>query len=532
MLRPSWIVVFLLSAWFGGVSVHSAAAAEDFVFYHENVMGTSLELRVRADGVEAARWAETEVLGEIDRQSSIFSGYDRASEFSRWQSEPRKPTRVSPELYEMLEASDHWRAQSGGTFDPRVQVLTELWSRCAKEDRLPDSTELIGVKSLFQEPAWRLDPVARTAERLSACPLSLNAIAKGFIVERACNAALRPAKGVRGLLLNVGGDMRVCGDLVRTIGIISPTADSEASEPFAYIEVQNRAVATSGNSQRGFRIQGQWYSHVFDPRSGRPVAQVASATVVAERSADADALDTILNVLSPEEGIRLVDSLPGVECLIVAADGHVSRSKGWSRYERAKPTALAFAGSQGEKKDAAPSNSAKSDPKADSAASWGKEYELVVNFEINRPDNTKRGYRRPYVAIWIEDEKGFPVRNLVLWVSHGGPGPFQWLPDLKRWYGSDKDRKAIQKTDMVDTISRPTRPPGKYSVIWDGKNDLGKPVPAGEYTLFIESAREHGTYQNIRTPLKIGNAPFAEDLKGNVEIKSAAIEYRRKTRGK
>jgi FAD:protein FMN transferase len=132
------------------------------------------------------------------------------------------------------------------------------------------------------------------------------------------------------------------------------------------------------------------------------------------------------------------------------------------------------------------------------------------------------------VAVWVENKDGFPVRNLELWVSSGGAGPFQWLPDLKRWYRADGVRRKVDKTSMVDAISRPTRPPGKYKVVWDGKDDRGRPLPAGEYTVFIDAAREHGTYQSIRKQVTLANTPFAEELKGNVEIKSASIEYRRK----
>ena len=61
------------------------------MFYHENVLGTSLELCVRADGPESARRAEHRVLTEIDRLAAIFSGYDSTSEFSRWQAAPGDP---------------------------------------------------------------------------------------------------------------------------------------------------------------------------------------------------------------------------------------------------------------------------------------------------------------------------------------------------------------------------------------------------------------------------------------------------------
>ena len=278
-------------------------------------------------------------------------------------------------------------------------------------------------------------------------------------------------RGVRGVLLNVGGDLRVAGETPRTIGISAPWSDSESSEPIALIEVKDRAVATSGSSQRGFEIDGRWYSHIFDPRSGLPAEGVLEATVIAPRSADADALATICNVLSPEEGRRLVESCPEAECLIVARDGRITRSKGWERFERpglspadgAATLAALAAGPSSRVVDGAEAR-----PSSSAPAPWGQEFELVVNFEINQPERAGRGYRRPYVAIWVENKDGFPVRNLTLWVSMGGAGPFQWLPDLKRWYKADQARKQVDKKDMFITIARPTRPPGKV------QGDLGR----------------------------------------------------------
>jgi thiamine biosynthesis lipoprotein len=506
--------------------VQTSRAAEDVAFSHENVMGTSLDLRVLAADANAAQWAEARVLGEIDRLSKIFSGYDRDSEFLRWQSSAG-PVQISPELFEVLGQSDRWRALSGGAFDPRVEVLTQLWSRASAAGRLPTNDELAGARAVLSRPAWRLDPAARTAERHSGGPLSLNAIAKGWIVERACDAALARERGVLGLLLNVGGDLRVVGEVARTVAIAAPWAGSETLEPIARIEVRNQSVATSGCAQRGFSINGQWYSHIFDPRSGLPASGIAGASVIADRSADADALATVLNVLEPDESLRLVRSLSGVECLIVTTDGRTVRSDGWRRYERSAPALLlADAKAESEKGERGTAKKA-------AAPSWGRDFELLVSFEINRPPAEAGRYRRPYVAVWAENAQGFPVRNLVLWVSFGGAGPFQWLPDLKRWHRDDRARRLVDPAiDMVDAVAVPTRPPGKYSVLWDGNDDHGKPVPPGEYTIFIEAAREHGTYQSIATTVTLTDQPFARELKGNVEIKSAALQYRRRAPAK
>ena len=288
-----------------------------------------------SDRREAAERAEARILAEIDRLTRVASGHDPASEFRRWQAAARAPMILSPELFELLLASDRWRQWSEGAFDPRVEILTRLWARSARLGRLPTPVELDEARGELARPAWRFDPDHRRIERLSDCPLSLDAIAKGYIVERACAAALTPGSGVRGLLLNIGGDLRVCGADPRILGIAPPWADAESAEPIAVIAVADRAVATSGRSQRGFDINGQWYSHILDPRTGWPVKHVACATVIAPRSADADALATICNVLRPEESLRLVASLPDVECLIVGTDGRLTRSPGWQRFEQA-----------------------------------------------------------------------------------------------------------------------------------------------------------------------------------------------------
>ncbi len=232
-------------------------------------------------------------------------------------------------------------------------------------------------------------------------------------------------------------------------------------------------------------------------------------------------------MLDVPEGLRLAESLPDVECLLVAGDGRVVRSDGWVRFEQGAPSPVvpALATAQGARARATTGA-------RPTSRTWQEDHELLVRFEINNPDPEGGRYQRPYVVVFIEDASGLSVRTVSLWVSQRGAGPDQWLPDLRRWYRGDANRSLAAKKNMAYTIGRPTRPPGQYEVIWDGKDDQGKPVARGTYSIFIEAAREHGTHQLIRTQMTLGDEPLSEELPGNVEIRSATVQYRRNTTAK
>ncbi|MBS1719041.1 MAG: DUF2271 domain-containing protein [Armatimonadetes bacterium] len=157
--------------------------------------------------------------------------------------------------------------------------------------------------------------------------------------------------------------------------------------------------------------------------------------------------------------------------------------------------------------------------------SFDSRFELSIDLEIA----SQEGFRvhRPYVAVYIEDAQGRPVRTIGLWVQTSRRGP-RWIPDLRRWFRGESSRKEADGGDLVQTVSSATREAGKYNLVWDGKNDKGKAVEQGEYTVYIEAAREHGTYQLISKTVKIGTKAFKEKLTGNIEIKEASLEFRKR----
>ena len=480
-----------------------AVAADSFTFQHENVLGTSLELRVFAGERAAAVAAERRSLAEIERLAAIFSTYSADSEFSRWQRLPAgRSAAISPELLSVLQASDRYRELTGGAFQPAAEVLSELWLQCEAAQRLPLPEALHAATRRANAVHWRLNEAESSATRLSDAPLSLNAIAKGYILDRAAEAALAGGQ-IEGLILNIGGDLRVLGELSHTVEI-GDASGADNSPPIATIAVRDRAVATSSGERRGFDILGRHYSHLFDPRTGRPVDHIASATVIAPCAIDADALATACCVLAPLKSLTLVDRLPNTACLLVTSDGRLLASREWAslkvrtRSERTTQT----------------------HPIAIQKPLFNGGMELKIDFEINNPGGGGP-YRRPYVAVWIEDAKGFPVRTLTLWVAGS-----RWVPELRRWHRSDQVRRKIDEFDLVARAGS-TRKPGKYSVVWDGRDGDERLCPSGEYTVYIEAAREHGTNQVIRQKLTLAAEPQKHELAGNIEIKAAQLEYRR-----
>lgn len=268
------------------------AAKTRHVARYERVLGTSMELQV-VGTPDAATQAEVAALVEIDRLEAIFSVYRENSEFARWERTFDEDVPVSSELAEVLVAAEFWREATDGAFDP--------------------------VMAHGGGPRWSLK--GETARRLTPRKASLHALAKGFIVDRAAQAA-RETKGVEAVMLNVGGDLRHLGPDPVEVAVADPFAPHENAEPLARIAIRDAGVATSGTYRRG--------PHLIDPRTGEPARHLASATVVAASTADADALATACFVLSPQEGLALADRL-GAALLLVLPDRKRRTSRAWRR---------------------------------------------------------------------------------------------------------------------------------------------------------------------------------------------------------
>ena len=113
-----------------------------YISHYENVLGTSLELKISATSQKEATTAEAAALNEISRLGKILSGYDAASEFSVWLRTSQQPIHVSPELFEVMNLFDEWSIRSRGALNPSAEVINRLWKQSVVDQHLPTKEEL------------------------------------------------------------------------------------------------------------------------------------------------------------------------------------------------------------------------------------------------------------------------------------------------------------------------------------------------------------------------------------------------------
>ena len=504
-LITSFIAVFLLIGTNPKAETPKNSNQRLYISHYENVLGTSLEFKFKSTSEAEAEKAEVAALAEIERLSAIFSAYNANSEFSKWMKQDlNKPIKVSKELFEMLTLFEQWKHRTNGALNAAAAVAGKLWTDASNKQQLPNQAEINMAVATMNQLHYKLENKNLTATRLTNAPLVMNTFAKSYIINLACDVALASAK-INAVVVNIGGDLVIKGDVTDVVNVTNPLANAENDAPLAQLLISNKAVATSGNYRRGEQIGKKWYSHIVDPRTGKPVEGVISATIVAANATDAGALATAFNVLSLAECKALAATIEGAAYLVITKDGKKIESKNWNSLVDKSVI---------ENK----SQSIKTNLYAEGKP-WDAKFELAINFEFAAIAGNAH---RPFAAIWVEDENKVLVRNLVLWYNKT-----KWIPDLKNWYRINGDKFKTDKNNYA-SVTGATRSPGKYTIKWDGKNDNGEYVSQGKYTIIIETAKEHGTDEIIRQPMEFKKAAKKATNTGNVEISNVTFDFYKK----
>ncbi|MGZ5986805.1 MAG: DUF2271 domain-containing protein [Caulobacteraceae bacterium] len=481
-------------------------------FHEDRVLGTSLDLVVAGADAQASVRALAAAKAEIARLDKVLSGWRPDSELARLNASDG-PMAVSHDLYRVIERCEAVRRTSGGGFSARLGAAEALWRAAERDGRPIDAAALTTASARAEKAVVRLDPAARSIDR-GGVTFAVDALAKGYVIDAALEAAARAAPTAAGLMLDIGGDLRCRGagpDAGGWLVGLAKGGDADNAAPAELIRVKDQAVATSGPGARDRVVSGARFNHTLQPADGQP-ASARTVTVVADKAADADALATAIAAKPAHEGLAFA-AKQGAKARIVEPDGRVITSDGWS--DLIAPASIA----ERRTREAIARLIHTAGPAA--RAPWPAGFEVAIDYEI--PEVSVGRYHPPFVAIWITDQDGKLVRTLF----HLGNRPRRFLDSNYVWWkGFNADGNG---PDKLASVTRPSRPPGKYNATWDGKDDAGDPVGAGRYVINIEMSREHGGHSLQTIPLDIGKTPVSGSAQGEGESGPAVARYGRPT---
>jgi thiamine biosynthesis lipoprotein len=323
----------LVVVWAGAIA-HADAdprTGDHIIERSRTQMGTWVHVTIWGADDLAAVAAIDKVWTEFDRIDHLMTTWTDTSEVSRINhaAGDGKPVPVSAELVGVLEKAAEASRLSDGAFDITVGSFSGVWKFDEDNDGTIPPPALVAERKKLV--SWRdvvLDPARHTARlRRAGQKITLGGIAKGYAVDRA--VALLRAAGFADFIVQAGGDMYVAGrrgDRPWRVGIRDPRGPRDAY--FAMTEVTDRTFSTSGDYERFTIKDGRRYHHIIDPATGYPADKVRSVTIMAKDATTAEGLSKTLFIWGPERGMKLVESLPDVEAVIVGADNQVTVSKG------------------------------------------------------------------------------------------------------------------------------------------------------------------------------------------------------------
>ncbi|NNM06054.1 MAG: hypothetical protein HKO65_13270 [Gemmatimonadetes bacterium] len=298
----------------------SAQNPVDSLFQRQHQgMGTLAEVFLYAPNSGRASELFEAAFSEMDRVEADLSRYRSASEVSRINREAaRGPVTTDPMVFRFLREALSLSARTGGAFDITVGPLVEVWGSSGESGILPSKQELSEARARSGWERVVMDEDSRTIRFLTGgVELDVGGIGKGWALDRAAQR-LREL-GVGSALLGLGQSSYVAiGAPPEAPGwrITIPDPD-RPGQALSEIWLRDRALSTSGNTEKYFVLDGRRYGHIIDPRSGRPAEGTKQITVTGSSATEADAFSTALFVMGPEEAKSLLDEAPDLRALLV-----------------------------------------------------------------------------------------------------------------------------------------------------------------------------------------------------------------------
>lgn len=308
-------------------SLPSYAQWQEFSYV---AMTTPIDLVFWEEDKQKSEQVSQEVFKEFDRIEQQMSRYIENSELSRInRSAFNEAVVVTPSLFTVLNSAMNISKLSQGAFDITFASLGYLYD--FRKKLKPSDIDIQQNLELFHYQNVLLNAKKRTVRfTKKGTLLDLGGIAKGYAVDQGVEILKR--HGVTSAHLSAGGDMRLLGDKRGKpwiIGIKNPRDESQQS---IVLPLSDTAVSTSGDYERFFMDdKGERVHHILSPKTGKPVKGMMSVTILADDAITSDGLSTAVFVLGVKEGLALVNSLNGIDAILIDEFGKVHYSDGLIR---------------------------------------------------------------------------------------------------------------------------------------------------------------------------------------------------------
>ncbi len=293
------------------------------------LMGNNFVITVVKENEENATHSITMAIDEIKRIEQLFTTYNSDSQTNLINANAGiAPVVVDDEVYELIERSIGISKITQGAFDISYGSIDKtLWNFDRSMTQLPPLKEAQKMVHLIDYTNIILNEENRTVFlKNKGMRIGFGGIGKGYAAEMAKKVLL--ANGVANGIINASGDLTAWGlqpnGAQWTIGIANPDFPQEA---FSYLEISNKAVATSGNYEKYVMIKGKKYSHTIDPKTGMPISGIKSVTIISDNAEFADAMATPIAVMGINAGLYLINQIPTIYCIIIDDNNKIYTSK-------------------------------------------------------------------------------------------------------------------------------------------------------------------------------------------------------------
>jgi FAD:protein FMN transferase len=296
----------------------------------DGIMGTRIFVELwsedDADSRQRGEQAIDAVMDEMRHIDETMSVYKPTSEISRVNDlAAKQPVKISQELFQLLTTSLEYSRITEGAFDITYASVGYMYDfrerKRPTEEQIQSALPAINYRHVLLDAPTRSVRFSQPGVRID-----LGGIAKGFSVDQGIDILL--ARGYKHALVNAGGDSRVIGDRFGKPWIIGIRHPDHPDQIITRVPLTDSAFSTSGDYERFFDEGGVRYHHIIDPHTGHSASKVRSATVIAPTATRTDGLSKTAFVLGPEEALRIYNSLPDVDAILVALDGRILYTKG------------------------------------------------------------------------------------------------------------------------------------------------------------------------------------------------------------